>query len=399
MTERWLVSVGAGRWQMSGILAAKGAGLKVLALDGSADAPGLAIADRAATVDIRDPAASLECVRATEIRPAGAASFVTDAGMMTAAAIREAFGLPGPDSVLAQRLTDKCRQRRIWSDKELPCPAWSEISAADEAEKAIEAIRGKMIVKPADSAGSRGLHVFNYGDDWMAGVDAAIAASRSRRAILESFVEGAEFAVETFSARGATHVLAVSEKKKVPGTNNTVAVELASSALDPNSVAEIGSLAARALAALGYADGPGHTEILRDANGKLWLVETAGRGGGFMVADGIVPRSSCFDLAEATALQAVGLAPAEPDRSRRAFVLRFIPSRKGKVIRVAGVDAANAIAGVQCEALVKVGDRVEMAMTDGARMAYILSWAESRADAFARADRAESCLDIAIASD
>ncbi|MGN6285682.1 MAG: ATP-grasp domain-containing protein [Afipia sp.] len=399
MTSLWLVTLGAGRWQMSGIKAARDAGLRVLALDAQPDAPGFELADRSAVVDIRNAQQVVEAVLNQAINPAGAASFVTDAGMLSAAAVREAFSLPGPDRKLANRLTDKISQRQAWTDQGLPCPVWFGVSSLSEAQDAIAKIGRKAILKPADSAGSRGVFVFDPKDNWTQAFEAAMAWSPSRRVIIETYVIATEYTVETFAHQGKTWVLAVSEKKKVPGTDNTVASELATPGLDSGSVCKIGELAVAALAALGHGDGPGHTEILREQDGTLWLVESAGRGGGFMVADGIVPRASGFDLAKACALQAVGLEPLIPGNAQQAFVLRFLPTRKGTVTGIRGFAHANALGNVECQSLVAVGDRVEDARTDGGRLAYIFSWAADRATAFALADRAEGLLDISIDQD
>jgi biotin carboxylase len=397
LSDLWLVSVGAGRWQMSGIDAAKKAGLKVLALDGAVDAPGFALADRHVVVDIRDPAAVLQSIRDQGITPSGAVSFVTDAGMASAAQIREEFNLLGASQQVALRLTNKCHQREVWTSAGLPCPRWFCASTRQEAAVAVKKIGGKAILKPADSAGSRGVHVFGAGDEWQSKFDDALALSPSRTCILEGFVVGTEFTIETFAHKGRCWVLAISEKKKVPGTQDTVAGELATSSLDARSLDQIGQLAVDALRTLGHTDGPGHTEILREADGSLWLVEAAGRGGGFMVADGIVPRASGFDLSTACAVQAVGLEPETPSDVRRAFVLRFLPSKRGAVTRIEGFDRANLIPDVECQPLVKVGDRVEDAHTDGGRLAFIFSWADDRERAFANADLAERCLNIDIA--
>jgi len=394
----WLVAVGAGRWQMSGIRAAQAERIRVLAIDGSKDAPGLAAADRSAVADIADPEAVLKATLESGIRPAGAISFISDAGMMAAAALRETFGLCGPDPDVSLHLTNKCRQRRAWTDAGLPCPQWRCVTEEAQANAAVAEIGGVVIFKPADAAGSRGVTVVEPGEAWQPALSAALAASRSCAAIVESFIAGVEYTIETFSHRGRASVLAVSEKKKVDGTRGTVANELATSALPDSDVDQIGELAVQALAVLGHRDGAGHTEILRQPDGNLWLVEAAGRGGGFMVADGIVPKASGYDLARACAMQAVGGEPPEPSRTRRrAFVLRFLPTRPGVVVAMSGFDRAAALGNVECAPLIAVGDRVGRAMIDSARLAYILSWADDRQSALALADRAVSCLHVEIA--
>jgi biotin carboxylase len=395
--QPWLVAVGAGRWQLSGIMAAQRDGISVMALDADPNAPGFLLADRRAVVDIRNPDAVLECVRREDIRPSGAIAFATEAGMLAAAALREVYDLTGPRSEVALCLTNKHMQRRRWTDAGLPCPKWVCIETSAAAEQAIKAMDGAVIFKPSDSAGSRGVTVVNPSEDWRPAFEVARKNSSIGKVMIETFIRGTEFTVETFAHKGRTSVLAVSEKRKVLGSRDTVADELATSRLPTAVTVEIGALALRALEVLVHKDGPGHTEIIRKEDGSLWLVETAGRGGGFMVADGIVPRTSGFDLARASALQAVGREPPPSDNlKRKAFVLRFIPSRRGVVVSMSGLDEARSIGNVDCGFLVSTGDCVEDARTDGARLAYILSWADHVDEAFRLADRAEKSLHIEI---
>jgi biotin carboxylase len=400
VVERWLVAIGAGRWQLSGIRAAQEDGNRVFAIDGDENAPGLRIADRSAVVDISSVEAVVNAVSASGVKPSGSISFVSDAGMAAAAAVREKFDLPGPRKELVERLTNKCSQRKVWTAAGLPCPEWSCVRDEIQAVDGIGKLGQKLILKPADSAGSRGVAVIGPGEEWKPAFAEALRHSRCGRVIVENFVDGIEYAVETFSHRGKTAVLAVSEKRKVPGSRGTVAIELATPSQPIEVTDRIGCLAKDAIAALGYSDGPGHTEILREVDGSLWLVETAGRGGGFMVADGLVPRASGYDLNRACARQALGLEPLPlPGCSPRAFVLRFLPAKPGIVTALTGFDRVRDFANVECEPLVKVGDRVERAVTDSARLAYILSWADDRATALSQADRTEACIRVDVAEE
>lgn len=395
----WLVAICAGRWQVSGILAARAVGLRVFAIDGDASAPGLALADRSAVADVRDPAAVIAAVRDAGIAPVGAVAFVTEAGMPAVGAVRDAFGLPGGGLGVIRRLTDKGCQRAAWTAAGLPCPDWQVVTDADAAAALVTCLDAPLIFKPTDSAGSRGVGVMEAGEDWRPLFDAARAGSRSGQVIIERFVRATEYTVETISIDGRAHVLAVTEKRKVPGSRGTVAMELATPGLPAEQTAAIGQLACRALEALGYYVGPGHTEILRTDAGELWLVESAGRGGGFMVADGIVPRASGYDLALATALAAVGRTPPTPPTEGNAIVLRFLPSRPGRVEALAGFEDANALSGVECGPLVSIGQVVGKAASDGDRLAYIVTWHGDRAQALALADQAERLLRVTIVED
>lgn len=395
--ETWLVAVGAGRWQIPGIQAAKHAGLKVLAVDGLATAPGLEVADRFEIADIRDPQATIEAVSRAGIRPSGAIAFCNEAGMLTTAALREYFNLPGARTETVEALTRKDVQRKLWTEAGLPCPQWFVVETLEQAVDALKTIGVKAIVKPVDSAGSRGVTVIEPGTPVDDAFGHALKMSLSGKVIIESFITGVEHTVETFTHKGETTVLAITAKKKVPGTSNTVASELASAQLNLEQREGLSSLCARALAALGYAGGPGHTEFLQTAEGDFYLVESAGRGGGFMVADGIVPQVSGFDLATACAVQAVGQTPARPDKLLwKSIVLRFVPSQAGRVTAIAGFAPEDEIPDVLSEPMVAIGQEVGRAASDGDRMAYILSTANTLEEALELADAREQRIHITV---
>lgn len=393
----WLIAVGAGRWQVPGIRAARAAGLQVLAVDGQADAPGLAEADKALVLDTRNAVGVCEAVASSGLPPAGAIAFCNEAGMVTAAALRDRFHLPGASSSVVAAMTRKDLQRARWTAAGLPCPRWRVALTEQEAGAALEELGGTCIIKPVDSAGSRGVSVLAPGAAWRTAYTAARDLSQCGRVIIEDFIVGLEHTVETFSHAGKTAVLAVTSKRKVPGTSNTVASELATTDYAAEERLAIADVVVRALAALDYNEGPGHTEILRTDTGALYLVESAGRGGGFMVADGIVPAASGFLLSEACALQAVGQTPPWPGSAlERPTVLRFVPSRSGRVTALHGFEPENILPGVRCESLVTVGQVLGRAASDGDRMAFILSSADTLLEALALADKCEQRIKITI---
>ena len=395
--SRWLIAVGAGRWQAPGISAARAAGINVLALDADSCAPGFECADKHAVVDIRDADASIAAIRRCGVRPDGAIAFCNEAGMLTAAGIREHFALPGAGIAVTRALTNKGVQRAMWTEAKVPGPKWFVVRSVREAENALHGIGGTAIMKPVDSAGSRGVSVLKPGDEPAAAFQRAVANSSVGEVIIESFITGVEHTVETFTQSGETHVLAITCKKKVPGTEGTVASDLETAQLDDPSFKRISSVVTTALSALGYTDGPGHTEVLLTEKNEIYLVEAAGRGGGFMVADGLVPRASGFNLARACALQAVGLEPGLPPKcNKQSVVLRFIPSRQGQVMSIEGFGPEHDIVGATSEPLTRVGQNVGAATSDGDRLAFILAHADTLSEARAIADERQKKIKIVI---
>jgi biotin carboxylase len=395
-----LVAVGAGRWQVPGIKAARMAGLNVIAVDADSNAQGIHHANRFVEADIRNSSAVIAAISEAGIRPDGAIAFCNEAGMITAAFIREFFDLPGSRTDVTKALTNKGIQRAKWTEANILGPRWFVARSKPEVPAALEKLGGKVIFKPVDSAGSRGVNVINSLEDWENAFAMALAHSISGEVIIEQFIEGVEHTVESFTHRGETHILAVTSKKKVPGTHGTVACELFTAQFDEVTLNRVGSLVGNALAALGYSDGPGHTEFILTIGGQMFLVESAGRGGGFMVADGLVPLTSGFDLARACAQQAVGIEPMSPVvGQRKSVVLRFIPSRPGKVVSISGFTPADEISGVVSEPMVSLGQDLGTAVSDGDRMAFILASGDTLNEATAKADEREEKIRIVVGSE
>jgi len=108
-----------------------------------------------------------------------------------------------------------------------------------------------------------------------------------------------------------------------------------------------------------------------------------------MVFERMVEMVSGFDIVTATALQAVGVdVKVNLDRKQSA-VLRFVASAEGVVSKIAGIEEANSIPGVEVGVFVAVGDKVRNVEGDGDRLAYILAVGETPDKAAELADQAE----------
>jgi biotin carboxylase len=388
--ENWLVAVTAGRWQKHGIDEAKRSGLKIIAVDADAKAEGSQNADIFLCMDLDNQDAVINTLKRQGRNIRGAVSFCSEAGMALAARIREEFQLPGPKPELCRRLFDKATQRRIWTEADVPGPIWKVCRSREEARLEIKSVGFPFIIKPTDSSGSRGVtKIESLSDDIESAVDLAFQFSKSGEVLLESFMDGTEFTIEVFGTGDDVHVLAVTEKKKVPGTRGTVAYELATINQPSEIVDRITGAVVDAFKALSYTEGPGHAEAILKKDGSVGLVEVAGRGGGFMVFDKLVPLASGVNIARLTAMQSVGLPTGKIEKKLQAVVLRFFPSQPGRLLAVSGFEKANRIFGVEAGCFVKVGDIFGRAKADGDRLGYILSRAETPGEAQALADQAE----------
>ena len=396
--ERTLLVLAGGPFQLPIIHAAKRRGLRVVLFDGSADAVGFAHADDGAVVDIADPVAAVEAAR--RVDPDGVAAIVNEVSVTTTAAIAAALGLPGLDPETAANCTDKFRMRQCFERAGLPVPRYEAVATLDEATAAVARIGFPMVVKPVDSSGSRGVRRVESLAELAPALELALSNSRQRRAILESFLDGTECTVETFTVDGVTHVLGMSDKVHLPFPH-CVSISLHYPPFfEQSTQMAIAAAAAAAIDATGMRNGPGHVEVIVTSGGPV-VVEVAARGGGYRIFSDILVRISGVDPVEGVIDLAMGQAPDATPTCRRAAVLRFFnPQTTGILREVSGLDEARRIPNVlDIVVEAQVGKPLGGITRDGERPGYIITIADTRAEAVAAADLAEETVRFTIDPD
>ena len=395
--DKWLAVITAGRWQIPAIIEAKRQGLKVVAIDGSSKAEGLKLADIQIVIDIHNHNAVLKKLEKLEITLSGAISYCSESGMLLAAMVREKYKLPGPRMILTQRLIDKYLQRKSWKKHGVPSPNWWLCRSTDEAMNVVKHQSLPLIIKPVDSAGSRGVTKIETLDEELdVIIDNAFKYSKSYRVLVESYMEGIEFTVETFGHNGENHILTVTEKKKVDGSLGVVASELFTPNRSAKELNKIKKAVLSALKAINYFEGPGHSEIILMKNGDVGLVEVAGRGGGFNLFEKFLPAVSGVNVTELSIKQITGDSIKKISLKPRYGVLRFFPSKTGTVKSIEGINQANEFSNTKAGSFVSVGDKVGMACSDGDRLGFIMTTAKNAFLARKLADLAEEKIKFVI---
>ncbi|MDP8943648.1 MAG: ATP-grasp domain-containing protein, partial [Actinomycetota bacterium] len=209
------------------------------------------------------------------------------------------------------------------------------------------------VVKPLSLTASRGVI---RADDPPA---AARAAARARSILadagedpdgpllVESYVPGAEVAVEGLLRGGELEVLAVFDKPDpLEGPYFEETILVTPSRLWPEALARVERLTAEAAAALGLREGPVHAELRLDGE-RAWVLELAARSIG-----GLCSRSLRFgilgaSLEEVVLRHALGMSLDELRREAAASGVMMLPiPRAGTLVEVRGQGEALAVAGV-----------------------------------------------------
>ena len=124
----------------------------------------------------------------------------------------------------------------------------------------------------------------------------ATEQSFEKKAIIEEYIEGAEYSVETISYQG-THTLLAITKKYTTGNPHYIEVgHLEPAPLSPETEEKVKETVFAALSALGVENGAGHSELRIDRSGNVRIIEIGSRMGGDCIGSDLVPLSTGQDF-------------------------------------------------------------------------------------------------------
>ncbi len=393
MAESVLV-VGAGAVQQPGICRAREMGYRVVATDGNPDAPGLALADVPVVLDVKDVDGTIDLAK--RHRVVGVFCVAIEVAVRTVAAVAHALGLPGLTPEAARNAIDKQRMREAWSAGGLPSPVSVPCVSLEEAALAARRLGLPVVVKPADSAGSRGVSKVEARSDLPIAYEAARRCTASGTVLVEEFMEGVEMSVEGFAFRGGFHALAFSDKVRTPPPYLLDTTVLFPSTQPPAIQHRAAEIVAAGVKALGIDMAPVHAEVMVTPEGPQ-LVELAARGPGFKVFTEIIPWVCGVDTVRELIRMSVGETPDLIVGRSRGAVLRFPEAHTGTVEAVTGVEEAMKVPGVRdAEVYAKPGDWVRPLTSGSDRIGHIIALADSREAAEAAVTEAERRIRVRV---
>lgn len=299
------VIIGANEFQNPLILKAKEMGYETHVFAWKDGAVGEKTADFFYPISITQIDEILDVCR--KIQPSGVASIGSDLANITVTKIAAALGLPGNDPDSIEKSTNKSAMRKAFEEAGIPVPFFQTIENPDELNNC--QLSFPLIVKPTDRSGSRAITKVWNRDQLRKAVCCAMEQSFEHKAIVESYIEGKEYSMESISCQGKHHCLAITKKFTTgdPHFIETGHLQPAplSETIEEKCICEIH----RALDALGIQNGASHAEFRIDTEGNVRIIEIGSRMGGDCIGSHLVPLSVGQDFVKMVVQTAVGEKP------------------------------------------------------------------------------------------
>ena len=201
--QKKLMLLGGIRYLLPVIGTAHEMGYYVITADYLPDNIAHKYSDAYVNVSIIDKEAVLKAAQEKQID--GIMSFGVDPGVVSAAYVAEQMGLPFQCSYEAACiLQDKSRFRQFLAEHGFNCPKAKGYDDVEDALKDIDCFTWPVIVKPVDSAGSKGVTKVFRKEDLKQACEWALKSSINKHVIIEDFLvaEGRPSGSESFFVDG-----------------------------------------------------------------------------------------------------------------------------------------------------------------------------------------------------
>ena len=283
-----LMILGGARYAFPVIKAAHKLGIYVITADYLPDNIAHKYSDEYCNVSIIDKEATLEAARRLEID--GITAFACDPGVVTAAYVAEKMGLPFCGSYEAVSiLQNKGRFRKFLADNGFNVPVAKSYTNIDEALKDTGIFKWPVIVKPTDSAGSKGVSRVDAPAKLKECIEYALSFSHSNEFIIEDFIEQKGFSSDTdsFSVDGKLKFVSFDSQRFDKNAENpyTPAAYSWPSSMSEEHETELTAEIQRLITLLKLGTSIYNIETRESKDGKAYIMEVSPRGGGNRLAE------------------------------------------------------------------------------------------------------------------
>ena len=296
-------------------------------------------------VDVRDESAILAFAQEHKID--GVITDQTDIAVRSVAYVAEKMGLPGIGYETGLLFTDKSRMRKRLAELGLPLLANRTVSSVEDAIAFYRELGGakssasvRVIIKPLDTQGSRGVQVCASEQEIRDKYDEAARWSGSHEVIVEHFATGREFVVESLVLDHQYRTLCIGDtlyfdipdafaaKSRIFPTTADQALRQKVLDLDENIIT-----------GFGLTHGITHSEYIMEGD-EVYLIETAARGGGVFISSDLISLSSGLHTEQFLIDIALGqqkeMPRILPQQCFCGYMAFYLPV--GRVIRADGIE-------------------------------------------------------------
>jgi biotin carboxylase len=350
------------------------------------------------SADFTDEAALRALIRETAIAHdvAHVLHLGKESTMLATALEAEALGLAVNPPEAVRRLNDKAAMRELLAEHGLSPVRSAVTDTPDQVALLLGDFGCPAIVKPTRLQGSAGVRLVRSSDELRGWQQELKTLGYDGQVVVEEFLEGPEFSVETLSAGGRHQVVGITAKQVTDGPLFVETGQLFPAPLPADTAHAMGELVTALLDAAGHRFGPAHTEIILTPAGPR-VVESQARLGGDRIPH-LIRIATGFDI-EAAVFEALAGRPVETASAVRSAAISFFQLEPGRIERLEGLDAIPQLPYVHdLRFPYGPGDELPVTVHSGSRHGFVVVEGADGHEADQRARTAKELLKVTYSS-
>lgn len=325
MDKKSVLVFGVGELQISIITRAKAMGLFVVGIDPFEDAVAKDYCDAFEVVGGQDFIGTIDVAKKYKVSAIVTAA--TDKPLVMMARVAEELHLLFFSVETAEWSTDKFQMKQRFLEGGVPCARGRLIHNSEEAQD----LYFPLICKPRDNSGSRGVKLCRDLIELDSCIKEALEVSKFDTVLVEEFIEGREFSIESLHYDGKSEVIQFTEKKTTEFPYNVELGHQQPANLTDDQRNQISDIISKIASCMHFENCPSHTELKINERG-IFVIETSPRLGGDYITSTLTPLSTGINLED----QLLHIALGEPvdtttGRVDKASAVCFFSLSEGKV--------------------------------------------------------------------
>ncbi len=289
MDKKSVLVFGVGELQLSIINRANGKGLFTVGVDPCEDAYAKDACQAFEVVGGQDFEATLSVAKKYDVSAVVTAA--TDKTLVMMARVAKELNLPFYSVETAQWSTDKYQMKQRFIEGGVPCAQGRLIHNAAEAKD----LFFPVICKPRDNSGSRGVKLCRDVNELQECIDEALDNSKLDTVLVEEFIEGREFSIESLHYDGKSEVIQFTEKRTTEFPYNVELGHKQPANLTDDERQQIRDIISKIAVCMNFENCPSHTELKVNDRG-VFVIETSPRLGGDYITSTLTPLSTGINL-------------------------------------------------------------------------------------------------------
>ena len=319
---------GVGPLQKSIIRRAKLMGLYTVGIDPAENATCRNEADAFEVVGGQDYEGTCEIVERYGVDAIVTAA--TDKPLVMMARVAQKYNFPFYSVDTAKWSTDKFQMKQRFMEGGVPCAKGRLVKSVEE----VDDFEYPVIVKPRDNSGSRGVKLCHSKEELQMSMTEALGVSRFDSVLVEEFIEGPEYSIESLHYDGKSEIIQFTEKKTTDFPYNVELGHRQPATLSALQKAKIQDIVVKIAACLQYENCPSHTELKINKRG-IFVIETSPRLGGDYITSTLTPLSTGVNLEDQLLCIALGCPPdTKVCHPKAASGVCFFSLPQGEIIEI-----------------------------------------------------------------